>query len=83
LSVIADDTSDWGQVSIVLLYYDETTNMPVETLVTVQRLMFFDAMSILNDLSLFFVNFELIVQTLSQFVSMAQETCLVVKRVLR
>jgi hypothetical protein len=51
--IIADDTTDCGhheQVSVVIRYYDERTNMPVELFMAIQRLTSVDALSIFKEI---------------------------------
>ncbi|KAL4101270.1 hypothetical protein QTP88_021290 [Uroleucon formosanum] len=53
ISILADETSDVGhheQISIIIRYFDEEKNRPIETLVSLQRLKSTTAQDIFNSL---------------------------------
>jgi len=53
ISILADETSDVGlhkQISIIIRYFDEEKNQPIETLVSLQRLKSTTAQDIFNSL---------------------------------
>lgn len=53
ISILADETSDVGhheQISIIVRYFDEEKNRPIETFVSFQRLKSVTAQAIFNSL---------------------------------
>jgi len=59
ISIMADETSDCGhheQISVIVRFYDESLNKPVEYFVCMQRLTAVDAQSIFNSLDGIVVN---------------------------
>ncbi|CAI6357084.1 unnamed protein product [Macrosiphum euphorbiae] len=59
ISIMADETSDCGhheQISVIVRFYDESLNKPVEYFVCMQRLIAVDAQSIFNSLDGIVVN---------------------------